>query len=125
VSTRVVIADDSEPFLELLRAVLGHMPEVEVVGAAADGREAVRLAVEQDADVALLDVEMPVLDGFAAAEAIRRTHPRTKLLLHTASMVEERRRHGAELNLRVFDKLKFSQTVELVVSARETAAPWA
>jgi DNA-binding NarL/FixJ family response regulator len=123
VSTRVVIADDSQPFLELLCAVLGHMPEVEVVGSAADGREAVRLALELDADVALLDIEMPILDGFAAAQAIRHAHPRTRLFLHTASMVDERRRYGAELNLRVFDKLKFSQTVELV-AARVAASSW-
>src|SRR5256885_9912465 len=88
VKTRVVVADDYRPFLELLLVVLGAVPQVGVVGAAADGREAVRLAVDNEADVALLDIDMPGLDGFAAAEAIRRARPQTMLLLHTAAMVE-------------------------------------
>jgi DNA-binding NarL/FixJ family response regulator len=82
VRTRVVVADDSSPYLELLVLVLGELPEVEVVGMASDGREEVRVTVERGADVALLDVEMPILDGFGAAEEIRRLRPQTDLLLH-------------------------------------------
>jgi DNA-binding NarL/FixJ family response regulator len=114
VKTRIVIADNSEPYLALLVVVLGNVPQLEIIGTATDGREAVRLSVDNEADIALLDIEMPVLDGVAAALAIRRERPQTELLLHTAAMFEERRRLGAELGLRVFDKLHLNQTVDLV-----------
>lgn len=114
-STRLVIADDSSPFLELLVIVLGQMPQLEVVGTAADGCEAVRVAVEHDADVVLLDVEMPGLDGFGAAQEIRRLRPQTDLFLHTGMLVDERRRQAEQLNLRMFDKLELTQTIESVV----------
>jgi DNA-binding NarL/FixJ family response regulator len=76
--TRLVIADDSPSYLELLLIVLGQMPQIEVVGSAFNGREAVQVALDREADVVLLDVEMPLLDGFAAAEEIRRRRPRTE-----------------------------------------------
>jgi DNA-binding NarL/FixJ family response regulator len=117
VRTRLVVADDSPAYLELLLVVLGQMPQLEVVGSAVNGREAVRVAVEREADVVLLDVEMPVLDGFGAAEEIRRIRPRTKLFLHTSMLVDERRRRAEQLDLRVFDKLELAQTVDRVSRA--------
>jgi DNA-binding NarL/FixJ family response regulator len=120
VKTRLVVADDSPPYLELLVLVLGQMPEHEVVGTAADGREAVRVAVEREADVVLLDVEMPGLDGFAAAEEIRRLRPQTDLVLHTGMPVDDRRRRAAELNLQLFDKLELARTIESLVRIRRT-----
>jgi DNA-binding NarL/FixJ family response regulator len=122
--TRLVVADDSALYLELLVLVFEAVPELEVVGAAADGREAVRLALEHAADAALLDVEMPVLDGFAAAEEIRRLRPKTELFLHTGRIVRDERRRGAQLGLDVFDKLDLARTVELIArlpSRRHTA----
>jgi DNA-binding NarL/FixJ family response regulator len=120
VTARLVIADDSPPFLELLVVVLGQMPQLEVVGTAADGRAAVRVAVERAADVVLLDVEMPGLDGFGAAEEIRRLRPQTDLVLHTGSLVDDRRRRAAELGLRVLDKLELARTIELVARSADT-----
>jgi DNA-binding NarL/FixJ family response regulator len=114
VRTRLVVADDSPAYLELLLVVLGQMPQLEIVGSAVNGREAVRVAVEREADVVLLDVEMPVLDGFAAAEEIRRIRPRTELFLHTSILVDERRQRAELLDLRVFDKLELAQTVDRV-----------
>jgi len=89
--TRVVIADDSQAYLELLRELVIRDPQFEVVGAAADGVQAVRLAVEEKADVALLDIEMPRLDGFAAAQAIRWARPEARVILHTGGSVDEHR----------------------------------
>jgi DNA-binding NarL/FixJ family response regulator len=112
VRKRLVVADDSPAYLELLVVVLGHLPQLEIVGTAVNGREAVDLAVEREADVVLLDVEMPLLDGFAAAEEIRRIRPQTDLFLHTSMLMHQRRQQAKELDLRVFDKLELDQTVD-------------
>jgi DNA-binding NarL/FixJ family response regulator len=122
VRTRLVVADDSAPFLELLVLVLGQMPQLEVVGTAVNGREAVQVAVDREADVVLLDVEMPLLDGFAAAQEIRHLRPQADVFLHTSVLVDERRRRAEQLDLRVFDKLELSQTVDRVSRAGRLSA---
>jgi two-component system LytT family response regulator len=67
---RVLIVDDEEPARTLLREVLSGEPDVEVVGEAANGFEAVRLASELQPDAAFLDIEMPKLSGFEVAELL-------------------------------------------------------
>jgi len=66
---RVLLADDQRVVREGLEMLLGLLPGIEVVGTAADGEEAVRLAVARAADVVLMDLRMPRVDGI---EAIRR-----------------------------------------------------
>jgi len=68
---RVLIADDHGVVRKGLRIFLGRDPEVAVVGEAADGEEAVRLARQLRPDVVLMDLLMPVMDGIAATAAIR------------------------------------------------------
>ncbi|HEY2792688.1 MAG TPA: response regulator transcription factor [Micromonosporaceae bacterium] len=80
---RVVIADDQTAVREGLELLLGLLDDVEVVGAAADGDHAVRLVIEHDADVALLDLRMPRCDGVAATARIRAEHPRTQVVILT------------------------------------------
>ena len=67
---RVVIADDQPLLRTGFRALLSSAPDLEVVGEAGDGREAVRLARAEQADVVLMDIRMPVLDGLAATRLI-------------------------------------------------------
>ncbi|MFJ8106118.1 response regulator [Streptomyces sp. NPDC096132] len=67
---RVLLADDEELMRAGLRMTLGTQPDLTVVGEAADGREAVRLAGALKPDVVLMDVRMPVLDGVAATREI-------------------------------------------------------
>ena len=67
---RVLIVDDEEPARALLREVLAAEPDVEVVGDAANGFEAVRLAGELQPEAAFLDIEMPKLSGFEVAELL-------------------------------------------------------
>src|SRR5262245_66383356 len=67
---RVLIADDEPPARERLRSLLGEIPDVEVVGEAANGEETLRLAVDAAPDVVLLDVRMPGVDGIEAARQL-------------------------------------------------------
>jgi hypothetical protein len=72
---RVLIADDRPRSRSGLRALLDLRPEIAVVGEAADGREAVRLAEELRPDVVLMDVKMPVMDGLQATRIIKERWP--------------------------------------------------
>ena len=68
---RILIADDHRLFAEALEAILGSDERIEVVGQASDGEQAVELARKLGPDVVLMDVSMPVLDGFEATREIR------------------------------------------------------
>ena len=67
---RVLVADDEQLVRTGLRLILGSEPDLEVVGEASDGRQAVELARARAADVLLLDLRMPVLDGLSALRAL-------------------------------------------------------
>ena len=86
---RVVIADDNELFGSALRVILEPEPGVAVVGLATDGGEALRLVRELRPDVVLMDLSMPVLDGFLATERIRAEVPDTKVVVLTGSADDE------------------------------------
>ena len=83
VTIRVVIADDHPIVRTGLTALLGSLPDFEVVGVAADGRAAVREVVLTKPDVALLDLRMPELDGIAATREIARVAPAVAVLVLT------------------------------------------
>ena len=82
---RVLIADDHRLFAEALEAILATDERVEVVGQASDGSEAVELARTLDPDVVLMDVSMPVLDGFEATREIRSAGEDVRVLMLTGS----------------------------------------
>jgi two-component system NarL family response regulator len=81
----VVIADDHRLMREGTAALLGADARVEVVGMAADGREALTLADSRAPDVVLLDLEMPQLGGIEACAAIRARHPEVEVMILTVS----------------------------------------
>ena len=80
---RVLVADDHPIVRAGLTALLDSLPDIEVAGVAADGREAVRLAVTERPDVALLDLRMPELDGIAATRELGRVAPEVAVLVLT------------------------------------------
>jgi DNA-binding NarL/FixJ family response regulator len=98
-AVRVLIADDHRLFAEALEAILAAESRLDVVGRAADGREAVELAERLRPDVVLLDISMPVMDGFEAAAAIaQHDEPPAVLMLtgsNAAQDVDRARRAGA------------------------------
>lgn len=79
----VMLADDHHLFREGLRQLLEATGEMRVVGEASNGEEAVRIAREQQPRVVLMDINMPVIDGIRATEAITRTCPTTSVIVLT------------------------------------------
>src|SRR6187551_2339630 len=96
---RVLIADDHRLFAEALEAVLAMDERIEVVGRAADGDEAVKLARRLRPDVVALDISMPVMDGFEAAAELERFDDPPAVLILTGSNapadIDRARRVGA------------------------------
>jgi DNA-binding NarL/FixJ family response regulator len=80
---RVLVVDDQALFREALVALLAVQPGIEVVGEAANGREAVEAARRLRPDVVLMDLRMPVLDGVGATRQLRVDHPAVRVLALT------------------------------------------
>lgn len=82
---RVLIADDHRLFAEALEAILDAEPEMEVVGRARNGEEAVEQSLALKPDVILMDIAMPVVDGVEATKRIRQQQKRACVLMLTGS----------------------------------------
>ncbi|MFQ6058798.1 MAG: response regulator [Anaerolineae bacterium] len=86
---RVLLADDHTILREGIRALLAAQPDIEVVGEASNGREAVAKARELKPDVILMDIAMPLLNGLEATRQIKKEHPEMDVLVLTMHDSEE------------------------------------
>lgn len=80
---RILLADDHTILRMGLKMLIGAAPDLEVVGEAADGEEAIALAQRLEPDVVLMDISMPRMDGIKATKAIKRAVPRARVLMLT------------------------------------------
>lgn len=80
---RVVVADDQTTVREGLVTLLGLVPDIAVVGAAADGEQAIELVARHSPDVILMDLGMPRMDGVTATTRIHDEHPGTRVVVLT------------------------------------------
>jgi DNA-binding NarL/FixJ family response regulator len=116
---RVLIADDSERIRTAVRDLLETAGDIQVVGLAADGAEAVALACDLRPDVVLMDVAMPVMDGIEATRRITSADPSVRVVVLTAvrGREAEAREAGAVAQL-----LKDATPAELVRCLRSAPA---
>jgi len=87
--TRVLIADDHPVVRQGIRSLLQTEPDIEVVAEAEDGEETVRLAVEENPEVVLMDVAMPKVDGLEATRRIKAERPEVRVVVFTIHDEEE------------------------------------
>ncbi|MEA4907768.1 MAG: response regulator transcription factor [Chloroflexi bacterium] len=87
---RIIIADDHTVVREGLAAILGDQDDMNLVGIATNGAEAVSLARQHAPDVILMDLVMPHMDGLAAIQAIKAANPEARILVLTSFADDER-----------------------------------
>jgi two-component system, NarL family, nitrate/nitrite response regulator NarL len=122
---RVLIADDHRLFVEALEAILASDERIEVVGQAGDGSEAVELARALGPDVVLMDVSMPVLDGFEATREIRADTEGVRVLMLTGSNSRadvDRSRDAGASGYVTKDRIA-SELVEAIVEVTQRRLP--
>jgi DNA-binding NarL/FixJ family response regulator len=118
---RVLLVDDQELIRMGFRLVLEAQEDVEVVGEAGDGGEAIASALQLRPDVVVMDVRMPAVDGIAATEAIVRRLPETRVLILTTYDIDDYAFAGLRAGASGF-LLKNARPAELVAAIRTVAA---
>jgi DNA-binding NarL/FixJ family response regulator len=118
---RVLLVDD-QPLLRMgFRLILEGEDDLEIVGEASDGAEAVRQAAELNPDVVLMDVRMPVLDGIEATRAITAAGSRAKVIILTTFDLDEYAFAGLQAGASAF-LLKDVAPAELISAVRVVAS---
>ena len=118
---RIVIADDHAVVRQGLRMFLGMDPDLEIVGEAADGRQAIELAHALHPDVVLMDLVMPGMDGISATAALRHELPDVEVIALT-SMLEDSTVVGAIRAGAAGYILKDAEAAELIQAIKAAAA---
>ncbi|MGG7619034.1 response regulator transcription factor [Bacillus coreaensis] len=80
---KTIIAEDQELIRKSLKIVLESISDIEIIGMAANGVEAIRLCEQENPEIVLMDIQMPVMDGVKATEEIKRRFPDVKVIILT------------------------------------------
>jgi len=99
---RMLIVDDVTQVRQDLRTMLTLSTDVEIVGEAADGLEAIHQAEALQPEVILMDLEMPVLDGYQATAQIKNQHPACRVVALTVHGYEEARQRALQAGVDAF-----------------------
>ena len=118
---RVLIADDHTLVADGLRALIATQPDMEAVGQAADGREAVRRAIELRPDVVVMDLTMPEMNGIDAARAIRAKLDATRIVMVSMHSSPEHVQRALEAGAMAY-LVKRSASRELISAIRAVHA---
>lgn len=118
-TVRVLLADDHGVLRGGLRTLLNEMPGYQVVGEAADGGEAVRLAEELRPDLALLDISMPMMDGIEVTRVLKARQPDVTVLILTVHEDEQLLREAIKAGAAGYVVKKAAQSE--LLSAMEAA----
>jgi len=113
----VLVVDDHAFIRRGVRSILEPFPEWQMCGEAENGQQAVQKTLELHPSVIVMDVSMPVLDGIAAAEIIKRKHPHTHIVLLTLHNSQELLRKGFQAGARGY-VLKADADNELLKALR-------
>lgn len=118
---RIIIADDHPVFLAGLKTVVDTEPDIEIVGQASDGDEALRMLEELRPDIAVLDIGMPKIDGVGLLTEVQQRRLPVQVIFMT--MYRERKLYdkGMELGLRGY-VLKDSASSDLIEAIRTVAS---
>jgi len=118
---RVLVVDDAANLRDLLTVLLEVEDDFEVVAAVGDGAQALAKADELEPDIVLLDIAMPVMDGFAALPELRRRLPDASIVIFSAyeqrEQAEKSLKYGADIYIE-----KGTSVVNLVAQLREHRA---
>jgi DNA-binding NarL/FixJ family response regulator len=113
----ILIADDHEIMREGLRRLLGAEADLQIVGEAADGEEAIRRTAELQPDVVIMDIAMPGVGGIDATRAILRDNPQTKVVILSMYDYDHYIREGLEAGARAY-LAKSNAARELIAAIR-------
>jgi two-component system response regulator NreC len=118
---KVLVVDDHAFIRRGVRSILEPFPEWELCGEAENGQQAIEKTAQLRPAVVVMDVSMPVLDGITAAEAIKRAHPETHVILLTLHNSQELLRRGFQAGARGY-VLKSDADDELLKALRVVIA---
>jgi DNA-binding NarL/FixJ family response regulator len=121
-TTRIVLADDNLSFRGTLKAILSLQADIEIVGEAATGREAIRQVIELRPDVLVLDIRMPDYDGLQVLSQLRQVDDQTRVVILSLWDNAEYRRTAAERGASAY-LVKGAAFTQLLPVIRGTTTP--
>lgn len=115
---RVLVVDDHELTRFSLKLALSHQENIELVGLASNGQEAIQMVKRHHPDVIILDLQMPIMDGWSASTHIKHIDPKTQIIAYS-SLEDQYFKDSSQTNcLDAFCKKEIA-TLELIALVRE------